>query len=121
MLHVCIYDVFSTVQRKIERFTIRILELRVKIPDMFTRIFQYILSKPTETALVKVQSDIAEALDTGSMVVLLMTDLSTAFDTLEHSTLLDCFKHTYGITGNEMKWVKSYLTERSQRVTINTF
>ena len=60
----------------------------------------------TETALVKVQSDIAEALNSGSMVVLLMTDLSAAFDTLEHSTLLDRFQHTYGITGSALAWVK---------------
>jgi hypothetical protein len=72
----------------------------------------------TETALVKVQSDIAEALDSGSMVVLLMTDLSAAFDTLEHSTLLIRFQHAYGITGSALAWVQSYLTERSQQVAI---
>ena len=39
----------------------------------------------TETALLKVQTDILDALDKGSFVVLIMIDLSAAFDTLDHS------------------------------------
>jgi hypothetical protein len=47
----------------------------------------------TETALLKVQSDIMEALDRGSMVVLIMIDLSAAFDTrtmTSYSSALNC-------------------------------
>ncbi len=42
----------------------------------------------TETALMKVHSDIMDALDKGCMVVLLVIDLSAAFDILDHHTLL---------------------------------
>ena len=38
----------------------------------------------TETALLKVQSDILTALDSGSEAVLLMLNLSAAFDTIDH-------------------------------------
>ena len=38
----------------------------------------------TETALLKVQNDVISALDEGSVVVLLMLDLSSAFDTIDH-------------------------------------
>ena len=41
----------------------------------------------TETALLKVQSDILTALDSGSGAVLLMLDLSAAFDTIDHGIL----------------------------------
>ena len=39
---------------------------------------------PTETALLKMQSDILTALDSGSGAVLLMLDLTAAFDTIDH-------------------------------------
>ena len=74
----------------------------------------------TETALLKVQSDICEALDTGSMVALLMLDLSAAFDTLDHSILVKRFEYSYGITGKALQWVSSYLADRTQSVAVDS-
>ena len=42
----------------------------------------------TETVLVKVHRDIAEALGGGSMIALIMLDLSAAFDVIYHAILL---------------------------------
>ena len=53
----------------------------------------------TETALLKVQNDILIALDNKQAVVLLLLDLSAAFDTVCHTTLLKLLKSRYGITG----------------------
>lgn len=74
----------------------------------------------TETALMKVQSDICEALDDGSMVVLLMLDLSAAFDTLDHNTMLSRFRSSFGITGQALDWLKSYITNRHQCVAVGS-
>ena len=73
----------------------------------------------TETALLKVQNDIMESLDQGSMSVLVMLDLSAAFDTIDHQTLLERLEQYFGITGNTKAWVTSYLSERYQTVCVD--
>ena len=72
----------------------------------------------TETALIKVQNDILSVLDTGSSAILLMLDLSAAFDTIDHNILLSQLCNVYDITGNALDWFRSYLTGRIQRVVI---
>jgi hypothetical protein len=52
----------------------------------------------TETALIKVQSDIADALDKGEVVLLLMLDMPAAFDTIDHAIILRRLEHSCGIT-----------------------
>ena len=49
----------------------------------------------TETALVKVQNDIAEALDQKRVVVLVMLDLSSAFDVIDHGIMLTPLQHSF--------------------------
>ena len=72
----------------------------------------------TETALIKVQNDILSALDAGSSVILLMLDLSAAFDTIDHDILLSRLCNVYGITGDALDWFRSYLSGKIQRVVI---
>ena len=73
----------------------------------------------TETALMKVQSDIMHVLDTGNIALLILLDLSAAFDTIDHQVLLSRFQSVYGITGVALKWIASYLTNRHQSIVIN--
>ena len=69
-----------------------------------------------ETALLCVQNDIRFALDGRQCVVLLLLDLSAAFDTVEHNILLQRMSNKFGIEGKALDWLRSYLTERSQFV-----
>jgi len=55
----------------------------------------------TETALLKVRSDITEALDEGSMTALSMLDLSAAFDVVDHPILLKRLEVYCGIKGKK--------------------
>ena len=72
----------------------------------------------TETALVKVTNDILCALDKNEVVILVLLDLSAAFDTVDHKILLHRLEHTFGIKGVALDWFESYLVGRKQRVTI---
>ena len=58
----------------------------------------------TETALVKVKNDIRVHLHEGNRVALLLVDMSAAFDTLDHRTLLNRFNKEFGIIGKPLKW-----------------
>ena len=72
----------------------------------------------TETALIKVHNAILSALDTGSSAILLMLDLSSAFDTIDHNIMLSRLCNVYGITGDALDWFRSYLTARILHVVI---
>ena len=73
----------------------------------------------TETALLKVTSDVLEALDEGQACILVLLDLSAAFDTLDHSILLRHLETNFGVTGNALSWFSSYLSDRYQSVIID--
>ena len=72
----------------------------------------------TEMAVLRVHNDIMLAVDRGSTVVLVLLDLSAAFDTIDHDILLQRLHESIGVTGTALQWFKSYLTNRSQQVLI---
>ena len=64
-------------------------------------------------------SDILKALDTGECVILLLIDLSAAFDTVDHDRLLEILYQEIGLRGVCLMWFKSYLSNRRQAVKVN--
>ena len=52
------------------------------------------------------------ATDSGKCSILVLLDLSVAFDTVCHSTMLLRLKEWVGVTGSALDWFKSYLTGR---------
>ena len=72
-----------------------------------------------ETALVRVQNDLLMALDSGCSVILLMLDLSAAFDTIDHSIMLHRLSFRFGIKEKALKWFESYLSDRRQAFVVN--
>ena len=76
-------------------------------------------SHSTETSLVKVQNDILTSIDQHGIVILILLDLSAAFDTIDHDVLFSRMESTLGITGPALEWFRSYLGDRTLRVQID--
>ena len=72
----------------------------------------------TESALVKVHNDILRAVDNNDFVVLLLLDLSAAFDTVDRSILLSRLALRFDVNGQVIAWIESYLKDREQFVQI---
>ena len=72
----------------------------------------------TEMALTRIHNGILCAIDDNECVILVLLDLSAAFDTVDHDILIERLKHRFGITGKALTWIKSYLCERTQFVKI---
>ena len=59
------------------------------------------------------------AQDRGELTALLLLYLSAAFDTIDHDLLFSRLTEWFGIDGMVLQWVRSYMTGRSQLVTVN--
>ena len=73
----------------------------------------------TETALIKVKDDILRAIDNQRITCLILLDLSAAFDTVSHPLLLNRLKHHFSIHGTVLRWFRSYMTDCSQKITLD--
>ena len=72
-----------------------------------------------ETVLLKVTNDILLNMNDQRVTLLLLLDLSAAFDTVDHDTLLHQLQFTFGINGKVLSWFSSYLSGRSQQIAFN--
>ena len=43
---------------------------------------------------------------------------TAAFDTIDHSLLYDCLHDWFGLDGTVLSWIKSYLSNRKQKIKI---
>ena len=84
------------------------------------REFGFRAKHSTTHALIYITEKIRSALDDGKVACGIFIDLQKAFDTVNHKILLKKMDH-YGFRGKVNEWLRSYLCERSQKVTINGF
>ena len=73
----------------------------------------------TETALLRITNDCLCAMDDNRCMLLVMLDLSAAFDTVSHSILIRRMEKMYGLTGDVLKWMQSYFSDRKQSIIID--
>ena len=68
----------------------------------------------TDTAVLSVHKDLVHATDKGHVSVLVLLDLSFAFDTVDHHTLLSVLDQRFRVQGKALNWFRSYLSDRRQ-------
>uniref|UniRef100_A0A8D2J3D3 Reverse transcriptase domain-containing protein n=1 Tax=Varanus komodoensis TaxID=61221 RepID=A0A8D2J3D3_VARKO len=74
----------------------------------------------TESALVALYDDLYRERDRGSTSLLVLLDLSAAFDTIDHGILLDRLAGL-GVGGTSCRWFRSYLNGRFQKVVLGDY
>ena len=107
-------------------FLFKILERIV-----FSRLTDYILANKlfdpfqsayrphhsVETLLLNVSNFILQEMDRGNVTAVILLDLSSAFDTVNHTILLNTLR-SLGVKGQAYEWFKSYLSCHSQAVRV---
>ena len=58
-------------------------------------------------------------LNSQRITLLVLLDLSAAFDTVDHGVLLNRVSTSFGVRGSALQWFTSYLPNRSQRVSFD--
>ncbi len=108
------------ISKLIEKAVASQLIVHLKLNNLYDK-FQsaYRMFYSTETALLRVKNDILNTMDSRNVMLLLLLDLSAAFDTIDHSILLNRLSQRCGIKGTCLKWFTSYLSNRHQMVKIN--
>ena len=74
----------------------------------------------TETALLSIQNDILDNMDNQKATILVMLDISAAYDTIDHDIFLARLKTDCGINGKALRWMESYLRNRKNQVIIGS-
>ncbi|XP_069109886.1 uncharacterized protein [Argopecten irradians] len=70
------------------------------------------------TQLLEPMENWSRSIDSGKSVDVIYLDFSKAFDKVSHKFLLHKLKQ-YGINGKLLGWIKAFLDNMTQRVTVN--
>ena len=91
---------------------LRPITLTYQTPELQSTYHQH---HSTENALLKVKNDLLMAMDKGQVTLLVLLDLSSAFDTVEHEILLDRLRSTVGLRGKVLSWFENYFEAGRRR------
>ena len=107
----------SFISKLLEKYVASQIRQYMDANDLFD-VFQstYSPAHSCETTLVRIQDDILHSLDIRNTVILVLLDVSAAFDTVD--LLLDKL-HEIGIRDNAHRWIESYLSQRTQAVKVD--
>ena len=100
-------------ERVVHRQTIDYLLKHKLLPEFQSA---YTRGHSTETAVLKIVSDIIDEIAKGHLVLLSLLDHLTAFDMVDHSILSKLLESSFRVKDVSLRWFDSYLVDRSQSV-----
>ena len=94
----------SFISKLLERVVCVQLVEHLKTNNLY-EIFQsaYRQFHSTETALLRVQNEQFQAVDNEGGAIIMLLDLSAAFDTIDHQKVLNLINESFGIRGVALK------------------
>ncbi|CAG9124933.1 unnamed protein product [Plutella xylostella] len=111
-------------------FTVEVLDLKIvplkdaptTKPNFHRGDYQhgFLRKRSTVTNLASFSNFLLNNMDHGGQVDVIYTDFEKAFDRVDHTILLHKLQ-ILGIHGDLLRWIKSYLTNRSQAVVLGGF
>ena len=113
---ISLLSVFSKILEKV--MYDRLYNYLIKFEILHLYQFGFQKNKSTYMALICLIDKLTEALEEGKLAIGIFIDFQKAFDTVDHTILLDKLFH-YGIRGIAHDWLKSYLSERKQYIEFN--
>ena len=123
-LQVCNYrpiSLLSNLNKILEKLVFsRMYKFLEEYNCIYSLQFGFRAKHSTNHALIDITEKIRNALDNKNLVCGVFVDLQKAFDTVNHNILLSKLNH-YGIRGTANNWLSSYLSNRSQYVSITGF
>ena len=96
----------------------RLSSFITKYKILFGKQYGFQSGKSTEHALIDIQQNILNAMEKREHPCCVFLDFTKAFDTVNHSILLQKL-NPYGIRGNTLKLIESYIADREQCVFVN--
>ena len=96
----------------------RLMTFLEKHDVLYQRQYGFRKGMSTSDAILDVIGSLCNKINNKEVVILTLIDLSKAFDTLDHSILLNKLEH-YGVRGIPLDWFRSFLSNRSICVKIN--
>ena len=110
----------TTISKVLEKIVYqRVYSFLQNTGQLFDNQYGFRESHSCEHAIGQVINGIVKGLENGVNSVCVLLDLSKAFDTIEHTIMLEKLA-LYGVCGNALSWFKSYLSSRSLRVKCRT-
>ena len=114
-------SLFSNIDKIFEKLMhSRLIEFLEEKQILYYGQFAFRKDFSTNHAVLILLESIQKALDDGQFACGIFIDLEKAFDTVSHDILLEKLNH-YSVRGIANDWFRSYLSDRSQFVSINGF
>jgi hypothetical protein len=109
----------NTISKVMERLVMLRLRPHLQSSSNFNPLQSaYRVGYSTETAVLKMLDSFYSAVDDKKLTTLISLDISAAFDTISHATLLKRLEVEFGVEGKALRWLQSYLTDRCQFVKL---